>query len=250
MRVTPIVTAHPATTTTTMPQREPTTQSQPTTHQQPSMRHAGTSTWCLSTITSTIQLTPAGHLSSPMATMSCIPLFAQQLAFNPYSYYYQGMCPQHSHKKKQKSRHTGAGYTLTHHGTNGVELTVKSVGAYPTQAVYVPQTSGYKHECDYEYGQGYARPSHMQHTVASGVLGYPHMYDSTHRSGWKRGSPAPTSRSHCPETPLRKVKGDANSIMACKQKEGDYIRAYYDWFTLATLSVPGHEEILVTGAFA
>nr|KAJ0185445.1 hypothetical protein LSAT_V11C900463730 [Lactuca sativa] len=43
---------------------------------------------------------------------------------------------------------------------------------------------------------------------------------------------------------LRKVKGDANSIMSCKEKEGESIRAYYDWFTHATLSVP------VTGAFA
>ena len=49
---------------------------------------------------------------------------------------------------------------------------------------------------------------------------------------------------------LRKVKGNANSIMESKQKEGEFIRAYYDQFTLTTLSVPGHEEFLVTGAFA
>ena len=49
---------------------------------------------------------------------------------------------------------------------------------------------------------------------------------------------------------LRKGKEDANSIMACKQKEGESIRAYYDRFTLATLNVPGHEEFLVTGTFA
>ncbi|KAL7594930.1 hypothetical protein Lser_V15G30230 [Lactuca serriola] len=49
---------------------------------------------------------------------------------------------------------------------------------------------------------------------------------------------------------LRKVKGDSNSIMACKQKEGESIQAYYDRFTLVTLSVPSYKEILVTAAFA
>nr|KAJ0192956.1 hypothetical protein LSAT_V11C800394640 [Lactuca sativa] len=48
---------------------------------------------------------------------------------------------------------------------------------------------------------------------------------------------------------LRKGKGDANSVMMCKKK-GELIRDYYDRFTLATLNVPGHEEFLVTGAFA
>lgn len=48
---------------------------------------------------------------------------------------------------------------------------------------------------------------------------------------------------------LRKGKGDANSIMTCKQKEGESIRAHHDRFTLATLSVPGHKEFLVTDAF-
>ena len=48
---------------------------------------------------------------------------------------------------------------------------------------------------------------------------------------------------------LRKVKGDASSIMTCKQKEGESVRAYHDRFTLVTLSIPGHEEFLVTGAF-
>nr|KAJ0211899.1 hypothetical protein LSAT_V11C400157740 [Lactuca sativa] len=38
--------------------------------------------------------------------------------------------------------------------------------------------------------------------------------------------------------------------MACKQREGESIREYYDRFTLATLNVPGHEEFLVTGTFA
>nr|KAJ0227046.1 hypothetical protein LSAT_V11C100019440 [Lactuca sativa] len=49
---------------------------------------------------------------------------------------------------------------------------------------------------------------------------------------------------------LRKGKGDVNLIMACKQKEGESIRVYYDIFTLATLNILGHDEFLVTGAFA
>nr|KAJ0198857.1 hypothetical protein LSAT_V11C600334800 [Lactuca sativa] len=48
---------------------------------------------------------------------------------------------------------------------------------------------------------------------------------------------------------LRKGKGDANSVIACKQREGESIRDYYDRFTLATLNVPGHEEFVVIGAF-
>lgn len=35
----------------------------------------------------------------------------------------------------------------------------------------------------------------------------------------------------------------------CKQKEDKSIRAYYDRFTLATLSVPCHEKVLITGTF-
>nr|KAJ0195688.1 hypothetical protein LSAT_V11C700352310 [Lactuca sativa] len=38
--------------------------------------------------------------------------------------------------------------------------------------------------------------------------------------------------------------------MACKKKEGDFIQAYYNRFNLATLSIPGHEELLVIVAFA
>lgn len=49
---------------------------------------------------------------------------------------------------------------------------------------------------------------------------------------------------------LRKGKGDTNSVMAYKQKEGESICDYYDQFMLATLNVPGHEEFLVRGAFA
>lgn len=49
---------------------------------------------------------------------------------------------------------------------------------------------------------------------------------------------------------LTKVKVDANSIMECKQKEGDYIRPYYDRFMLEILNVPVHEELLVFGTFA
>lgn len=49
---------------------------------------------------------------------------------------------------------------------------------------------------------------------------------------------------------LRKIKRDAKSIMAYKQKEGESIRMYYDRFTLTTLSIPGDEEFLVTGAFS
>ncbi|KAL7602771.1 hypothetical protein Lser_V15G16809 [Lactuca serriola] len=48
---------------------------------------------------------------------------------------------------------------------------------------------------------------------------------------------------------LRKMKGDANFIMSCKQKEGESIRVYNERFTLVTLSVPGHEVFLVTCAF-
>nr|KAJ0221700.1 hypothetical protein LSAT_V11C200066500 [Lactuca sativa] len=48
---------------------------------------------------------------------------------------------------------------------------------------------------------------------------------------------------------LRKVQGDVNSIIACKQKKGESIRAYYDRFNPATLSIPDHKEYLVTGAF-
>lgn len=46
-----------------------------------------------------------------------------------------------------------------------------------------------------------------------------------------------------------KRNGDANSIMAYKQKEEESIRAYYDRFTSATLNVPGHKEFFVTSAF-
>ncbi|XP_023734606.1 uncharacterized protein LOC111882474 [Lactuca sativa] len=49
---------------------------------------------------------------------------------------------------------------------------------------------------------------------------------------------------------LRKGKGDANSMMMFKQREGESTRSYYNRLTLATLNVPGHEEFLVTGAFA
>lgn len=38
-----------------------------------------------------------------------------------------------------------------------------------------------------------------------------------------------------------KEEGDAKSIMACKKKEGESIRVYYDRFTLETLNVLGHE---------
>lgn len=38
--------------------------------------------------------------------------------------------------------------------------------------------------------------------------------------------------------------------MACKQREVKSIRAYYNRFTLTMLSIPGHEEFLVTGTFA
>lgn len=48
---------------------------------------------------------------------------------------------------------------------------------------------------------------------------------------------------------LRKWKEDENSIMECKQKEGESIWAYYNRFTLVTLNVPGHEEFLVTSTF-
>ncbi|KAL7589191.1 hypothetical protein Lser_V15G38099 [Lactuca serriola] len=49
---------------------------------------------------------------------------------------------------------------------------------------------------------------------------------------------------------LKNGKEDAKSVMVCKQKEEESIRDYYGQFTLATLNVPGHEEFLVTGAFA
>ena len=49
---------------------------------------------------------------------------------------------------------------------------------------------------------------------------------------------------------LRKRNGDANSVMAWKQKEGESIHEYYDRFTLETLNVPGHKEFMVTCAFA
>lgn len=49
---------------------------------------------------------------------------------------------------------------------------------------------------------------------------------------------------------LQKGRGDTNSIMECKQKEGESIREYYARFTLATLSMLGHEQFLVIGAFA
>lgn len=48
---------------------------------------------------------------------------------------------------------------------------------------------------------------------------------------------------------LRKGNGDTNSIVSCKQKEGDSIRAYSDRFMLAALNVPVHKEFLVIGAF-
>lgn len=37
--------------------------------------------------------------------------------------------------------------------------------------------------------------------------------------------------------------------MACKQKEGDSIWAYYDIFTLERLYISVHDEFLVTGTF-
>ena len=49
---------------------------------------------------------------------------------------------------------------------------------------------------------------------------------------------------------LRKGKGDANSVMACKQKDGHSIHDYYDRFMLATVNIPGIEDFLVMGAFA
>ena len=45
-------------------------------------------------------------------------------------------------------------------------------------------------------------------------------------------------------------KADANLIMACKKKEVESIRAYYDRFTIAMLNIQGHEEFLFTNAFA
>ena len=49
---------------------------------------------------------------------------------------------------------------------------------------------------------------------------------------------------------LRKFKWDVKPIMAYKKREGESIRSYYHRFTLANLCVPGHEQFLVTGAFA
>ncbi|CAH1451528.1 unnamed protein product [Lactuca virosa] len=171
-RPTPTATTHPTMTTTMMPQREPTTQSQPSTHQQPS-------TWCLSTITSSIQPMCAGHPSSPMAAMSRVPLFAQQPRFKPYSYYYQGMYPP---TQLQNNNSQGTPVQGTHSHTMGpMESSSQSnqlVHAYPTHAVYVPQTPGCNHGYHCKYGQGYANPYHMQHTMAKGAPAYPHMYDS------------------------------------------------------------------------
>ncbi|CAI9287287.1 unnamed protein product [Lactuca saligna] len=131
---------------------------------------------------------PAGHLSSLMAAMSHDPLFAQQLVFKPYSYYYQGMYPPTT-TKQQQSRHTGVGDILAQHWTNGIERTAKSTGACMLHA----------------------------------------------------GSVGAANTSVQPWVPLR---------IQSRQKEGESIRAYYDRFTLATLSDPGHEEFLVTSTFA
>ena len=48
---------------------------------------------------------------------------------------------------------------------------------------------------------------------------------------------------------LRRYKGDTNTILGCRQREGESIREYYQRFTKATLDVPGHEEKIVVGAF-